>query len=96
MPWRANVKRRADPRNGIALHALFDRAFDRGLIAFDEQLHVLISRRLSEELRAECPTRSAAAAALFSIEGRQLNLPDRFRPDPTALSWHRATVFLGL
>ena len=30
VPWSISVERRADPRNGISLNALFDRAFDSG------------------------------------------------------------------
>ncbi|MDP8235143.1 MAG: HNH endonuclease signature motif containing protein [Candidatus Erginobacter occultus] len=29
IPWRVAVDRRADPKNGIALNTLYDRAFDR-------------------------------------------------------------------
>lgn len=36
VPWKTDTARRADPRNGIALNALYDRAFDRGLITFDD------------------------------------------------------------
>ena len=46
IPWNVNVERRADPRNGIALNALYDRAFDRGLITFDEGLRLVVSGRL--------------------------------------------------
>jgi len=38
IPWKVSVERRADPRNGIALNALYDRAFDRGLMTLDEEL----------------------------------------------------------
>src|SRR3954469_1591946 len=34
VPWAASVERRADPRNGLCLNTLLDRAFDRGLISF--------------------------------------------------------------
>ena len=33
----------ADPRNGIALHALYDRAFDRGYLTFDDESRVVLS-----------------------------------------------------
>jgi putative restriction endonuclease len=46
IPWKVAIERRADPRNGIALNVLYDRAFDRGLITFDTSLRVVLSRRL--------------------------------------------------
>lgn len=88
IPWSENVERRADPTNGILLNALLDRAFDRGLIAFDENNCVLVSKRIEE---------IAAAAdldcSLTQLAGRTLSLPKRFRPDPVALEHHRRTQF---
>jgi hypothetical protein len=46
IPWSIQPERRGDPRNGIALNALHDRAFDRGLIAFEESWRLVISQRL--------------------------------------------------
>lgn len=88
IPWSREESRRLDPRNGLALSALHDRAFDRGLIGVDENLRVLVSRRL----RAERPT-EIHRGALLEIEGRRLRMPTRFAPDPDALAWHRAHVF---
>lgn len=44
IPWSEDVSRRADPTNGIALNALYDKAFDRHLISFDEDFR-LVRRR---------------------------------------------------
>jgi hypothetical protein len=46
IPWKVHTARRADPRNGIALNTHCDRAFDRGLITFDESLRLVVSPRL--------------------------------------------------
>jgi predicted restriction endonuclease len=80
--------RRADPRNGLALHALYDRAFDRGYITFDENLRVVLSPLLQIENPPPLHT-----ATLLALEGRPLTLPDRFPPDRKALAWHREVVF---
>ena len=89
IPWSENVERRADPRNGIALNALHDRAFDRGLITFDDQLRLMISPRL--ETSDATPWHRDA---LLSLAGRALTLPARFQPDLEALAWHRALRFV--
>ncbi len=89
VPWKASVERRADPRNGVALNALYDRAFDRGLITFDESLRVVLSRRLRN---GDSP--GLHKEALLSLDGRKLRLPSRFAPDPDALAYHRVHVFI--
>ncbi|MBL1260040.1 MAG: HNH endonuclease [Thiotrichaceae bacterium] len=88
MPWRKNEKRRADPTNGIALNARYDKAFDRGLITFDEKIRVVISSVLKRSL-----VDSPGAQKLFEIEGCGLILPGRFRPDEAALAYHRDVLF---
>jgi len=38
LPWSKFPNERLNPRNGLCLAAHFDRAFDRGLISFDDSL----------------------------------------------------------
>lgn len=90
VPWSQDETRRLDPRNGIALSALHDRAFDRGLIALDDDLRVLVSARL----RSRRPS-SIHRVSLLEIEGQPLRPPTRFAPDPEAIRWHREHVFVG-
>lgn len=88
IPWRADPSRRLDPTNGIALNALYDRAFDRGLITFDSELRVIVSTRL-----ARGPISAMQRALLVGIAGEKAARPVRFDPDPSALEYHRDTVF---
>lgn len=91
IPWSQNERRRADPRNGLCLNPLHDRAFDRGLLTFDEDLRAVVSPRLKTKdpppLHAEF---------LVGIEGERLRLPVRFEPDLGALEWHRREVYRDL
>jgi hypothetical protein len=48
VPWRMNSSARTNPRNGICLNALHDRAFDRGFISFDEDLKLIYSPKCIE------------------------------------------------
>ena len=89
IPWKTSIGRRADPRNGIALNALYDRAFDRGLITFNHQFRVVVSRRLRA---GEVPP--LQRHALLGVEGHPLRLPLRFAPDPVALAYHREHIFV--
>lgn len=78
VPWAEDVELRVRPTNGICLNALHDRAFDKHLISFDDSLSIIISRRL--KLTPENRP---------FFEGRRLNLPTRFRPDPACMLRHR-------
>ncbi|MHB1768029.1 MAG: HNH endonuclease [Phycisphaerae bacterium] len=92
IPWQEDTKRRADPCNGIALNTLYDRAFDRGLITFDESLRLVLSNRLKTKSKnQEVPT--LLQQCFHALEGTKLNLPKRFTPDPAALAYHREAVF---
>ncbi len=90
VPWAHEERRRLDPRNGIALSVLHDRAFDRGFITLDEDLRVVISGKL----RVGKPT-EIHRVALLAIEGKKLRLPTRYAPDPAALSYHREHIYQG-
>lgn len=90
IPWSISVERRADPTNGICLNALFDRAFDRGLITLDEDYRVDVSRKLQIAAdAAELP------CSIKEVHGRRIRLPGRFAPDAAALAHHRSNIFIG-
>jgi hypothetical protein len=90
IPWCDSVERRADPTNGLCLNALFDRAFDRGLITVDEDLCVVISRRLRDAAEG-----AELGCSLREAEGRRLATPTRFPPAVDALEHHRRRFVVG-
>jgi hypothetical protein len=88
LPWSTHPTRRADPTNGLCLNALFDAAFDRGLITIDEDLRLVVSNRLKEaagEARLSC--------SIAEAHGQALHLPERQLPDRAALEHHRTKVY---
>ena len=88
IPWKDDLERRADPTNGIALNAIYDRAFDQGYIAFEDEYCVMFSRALHHDIKPnEC------VANMFNIEGKRLSLPDRFIPDMEAVRYHRDNIY---
>ncbi len=88
IPWSHAHNRRADPTNGICLNALFDRAFDRGLMTIDEDMRVVMSPVIRS-----AATNAALACSLLEAEGRKLTMPSRFLPDPAALEYHRQAIY---
>jgi len=77
-PWAELENRRLDPRNGICLNALLDRAFDRGIISLSDSYEVLFSERVSDDTRTK----------LRSM-GQKFSPPSKFLPDTDLLRAHR-------
>ncbi len=88
MPWSRHEERRLDPRNGLSLNALHDAAFDRGLMTFDEECRVVLSKNLIELM-----PRTAFETHFERYVGEKLRLPSRFAPAAECLAYHRETIF---
>ena len=89
LPWGVHEKERLNVRNGLFLSRLHDAAFDKGLIAFSDDLRLILSPRL----KAELPKR-AVAENFGAYENTHLRLPpDAVVPEPAFLAEHRANIF---
>lgn len=82
MPWKdcASDAERLDVHNGLLLSALWDAAFDRGLVTFDDEGRPHFSSALSEAARAELRWQNP------------IPLTDKHRK---RLSWHRTNLFVS-
>lgn len=90
VPWGKDPENRINVRNGLCLSRLHDAAFDRGLIAFDGNLRLILSPRLKREL----PQR-AIAENFGAYSNEQLQLPeDAVLPELAFLARHRESIFL--
>lgn len=90
IPWREQSEHRLNPQNGLCLARTHDVAFDQGLITFDENYKLILSRYLQKFLPEETLERNFVAYA-----GSQLRLPEKFQPEPNFLRFHREEIFLG-
>jgi len=84
VPWSVDVANRLNPRNGLCLNAIHDRAFDSHLMWVEQDFTV----RISPKLRATEKTPSPAAIWISSFDGKRLILPTRFQPDTDLLFKH--------
>lgn len=84
VPWASDAANRLNPRNGLCLNALHDRAFDRGLMYVDGELTVRFTDRIERQARRD----DASLAWLLSFEGQPLRLPAHFTPDSDLLGRH--------
>jgi putative restriction endonuclease len=83
IPWAEDESRRADPTNGIALNALYDKAFDRHLISFDEDFRLVLSERIKTRVKDE-----VVKEYFLKVEGKVLEMPYRFYPDISSMKSH--------
>jgi len=86
LPWGKHPTERLNVRNGLCLSRLHDAAFDRWLIAFDDNLRLMLSPRLKAELSQRVVAENFGAYA-----GEPLHLPDDAAlPEQAFLAEHRA------
>lgn len=94
IPWRdkSHKKERLNPCNGICLSALYDTAFDAGLITISpDDFKVSLSSALLEYESEEYFAKHFAC-----IEGQKISLPSEYQPDKIFLAYHRDNVFMGV
>ena len=90
IPWSQNEEERLNPENGICLSALYDRAYDKGLIGISEKYQLLIST----EARAK--KNQVYYPEIFGrLNGTFLNLPQKYLPKKEFLQFHLDTIFKG-
>lgn len=69
-----------NPRNGLSLAKTQDAAFDRHLITLDEDLRVVLSKSIRDHFTSE-----SVRVNFQPYEGKQIDLPHRFTPEPALL-----------
>jgi putative restriction endonuclease len=88
-PWSHAAEHRLNPSNGLCLSSLHDKAFDRGLITFNEHLELVLSPQI-KKLKS-----SISDVNFTQYEGRKLRLPISYPPDAQQLAYHRQHIFLS-
>jgi len=86
-PWGLDETNRLNPRNGIAINALHDKAFESGFLTITPDYKVKISPIL---LKQESET---SKKFFHEYEGKQITLPSRFLPDINFLKYHNDERF---
>lgn len=84
IPWAEDEKNRLNPRNGLCLNALHDRAFDCGLMWVEPGFKV----RFSSKLRGATKESKLTIDWLRNYEGQSLLLSKTFEPDAALLEKH--------
>jgi|SRR5579863_1675068 putative restriction endonuclease len=88
IPWVDDPKNRTNPRNGLCLNAVHDRAFDCGLLTVTTEFKVKLSRKVRKHLADE-----SVREFLGEYDGAPITLPSRFVPDKSFLKYHNEKKF---
>ena len=87
VPWRHDSANRVNPRNGLLLSALHDRAFDSGLITLRDDMTVQVSHKHS------ISNDQFFSESIEYYDGKSISLPEKFTPGREFLSYHREYIF---
>ena len=87
IPWRIDKSNRVNPRNGLLLSILHEKAFDAGLITISDSMTVQVSRKHAAQ------EDSFFATSIGFYDGRPIYLPEKFGPNKEFLAYHRANIF---
>lgn len=90
VPWNKSNENRLNPRNGLCLSVLHDKAYDRGLLTVLPDYTIAISQDISK-LRDD----KFIQETLVSCHGNKIALPEKFHPAPEFLEWHNQNLFLN-
>ncbi|MBU1935211.1 HNH endonuclease [Patescibacteria group bacterium] len=88
IPWSKDKKNRLNPRNGLSLNALHDKAFDNGLITVTPDFRLKISKATFERYKDEVITNF-----FRRYENEKIYLPEKFAPEPEFLEYHNKHIF---
>jgi putative restriction endonuclease len=88
VPWSKNEEHRLNPENGICFSALYDKAFDKGLIGINTNHEIVFSNAIKKKRETEF------YQAYFSpIENQKIIIAQKYLPRTEFLEYHLDTIF---
>lgn len=88
-PWGLDVNNRLNPRNGIAINALHDKAFENGLLTILPDYRIQISSVLQKRLK-----NNTIDDYFLKYHNKEIILPSRFLPNKEFLIYHNQERFI--
>lgn len=89
-PWKVSDEKteRTNPRNGLCLNALHDKAFDKGLITINNNYEIIISSQL-KNANMDQTTKDW----FMMYDHKEIIRPDKFLPDRKFIEYHNDVIF---
>ncbi len=89
IPWSKNEKERINPRNGLCLNALHDKAFDKGFITITPDYTIKISSHIDS-----LSDKEALTNFFMKYSDQKILVPKKFIPSKEFLDYHHQNIFL--
>lgn len=88
-PWKDSTSNeKTDPKNGLCLNSLYDKAFDRGFITISDKYEIIVSNKIRDICNGE------SVDKFFNIlKGHKINLPEKFLPQKEYLQYHNDCIY---
>jgi len=89
-PWSRwnNKTEKTNPRNGLCLNSLHDKAFDSGLITITPNFKIKVSKQKFAD-----DSSKIINDWFRNINGEKIEVPERFLPEISFLEYHNSEVF---
>jgi putative restriction endonuclease len=87
-PWAIDERNRLNPRNGILMNALHDKAFESGLMTITPDFKIRMSSVLKKQAKSE-----VIVSSFLVYENQKMTGPSRFLPDAEFLKYHNEERF---
>ena len=88
-PWsKSSDNEKTNPRNGLCLNALHDKAFDFGFITIDTNYKIHVSNEIKDFYGGKVVNQYFEC-----YENREILLPEKFMPDKTFIEYHNDEIF---
>ena len=88
IPWAKDEKNRLNPRNGLCLNSIHDKAFDKGYITITTDFRLKVSKALLDLKKDQ-----AVTDLFMKYQNQLIFLPDKFLPAKEYLEYHYQNVF---
>ena len=90
IPWAEREDTRLNPENGVCLSALYDKAFDKGLITIrPDDYTIMISPSLRDTL-----SQVSYSEHFGKYENHKIILPEEHVPNKEFLQYHAENIFV--
>lgn len=88
IPWSKNEEHRLNPENGICFSAIYDKAFDKGLIGINPSHKIIFSDSLKKKKDSDYFHKYFG-----SIENQEILKAQKYLPRKEFLEYHLDTIF---
>lgn len=88
-PWKnCTDVEKTNPKNGLCLNALHDRAFDFGFITISNEYKLIVSSEIKDVYNGK------TVSDYFGVfQGKTIRLPEKFLPDKKFIEYHNECIF---